>query len=71
MEFIDYYPGCIIVITGLHYLGSLKMHDDGWFRFSTNGNNLSSEQKLIIDNKLKELNKPLEEATQEILKNLT
>jgi hypothetical protein len=71
MEFVDYYPGCILVIADLQCKGSVNMSDDGWWRFKTINKPLSPEQKSMIVDKLKELNKPLEEATQEILKNLT
>jgi hypothetical protein len=71
MKFIDYHPGCILVIADLHCKGSLSMSDNGWWRFKTTNKPLSPEQKLTINQKLEELNKPWEEATLIHLKNLT
>jgi hypothetical protein len=71
MEFVDYYHGCILVIADLQCKGSFNMSDDGWWRFRSTNKPISPEQQLTIDQKLRELNKPLEEATLIHLKNLT
>jgi hypothetical protein len=71
MEFIDYYPGSILVIADLQCKGSLNMSDDGWWRFKTTQKPLSPEQKTTIADKLKELNEPFEQSTLSHLKNLT
>lgn len=53
-------------------LGRIVMCDDGWYRFYPSSSiGFTAYDCKLLGNKLVELNSELDEATQEILKNLT